>query len=353
MYRLTKIIENDGNPSYVPEISFHPDGSIFGVTFEGDNELRIFDARSLALRRRYRNPTACFDGVHGVMFTENHIIVSNSHNLERPSQLNVYRQDSDSDAPVATFDTPVPGLVEAHCLALDGDRLVVTYCEGWGRTGGLVCYRFDDDTGVISGPVDSQEQCFARLGDPKGLSFLPGGAQVLVSFNSHRSLSPPEYLAFRLQRLWHEVGDSTPRQLSRRFLERLPSRRRPPLPLLHNGLLVFDIGPDGRFSEAPVRVMIRETYCRLENANCVDDICAVSDSVAHRVYLYDLSSDPLLQAPLQVIDEALSFPHGARLSPDKSLLVVSNFGLNMWKDQVMWGSWATPRQDHIAIFQRC
>jgi len=356
VYRLAKVIANDAQqPCLLPEISFSPDGAVFAVTSQENNELRLFDAATLALVRTWRNPAARFDHAHGVLLTANHIIVSNGHGQARPSRFNIYSRDSSSDEPIETFDSPTGDLIEAHTLAINGDLLATTYCEGSGRTGGLVSYRFDDATGRISGPLDIVEDCFRELGDPKALSFTADGTQVIVSFQSLRSLSWRERFGLRASRLRRTLAQSSLPALARKLRCRLSGSVEPvrlPLPILHNGLAVFDVGPGGQFSTEPVRVMPRDAFCRLENIHCVGTTCAISDTINHRVYLHDVAMDPLFQRPLEVVSEGLWLPHGVRLSPDKRLLVVTNFGLNMWKDNILWRDWSVPRRDQVLVFER-
>jgi len=59
-----------------------------------------------------------------------------------------------------------------------------------------------------------------------------------------------------------------------------------------------------------------------------------------------------MRQPTQVIDEGLALPHGVKLSPDRDTLVVSNYGLRAWRQNILWHGWCNPRRDTVAIFQR-
>ena len=61
MYHVAEIIENDRAPSHVAEVSFHPSGSYFAVTYENINEVRIFDSRTRKLLQVLENPESQFD----------------------------------------------------------------------------------------------------------------------------------------------------------------------------------------------------------------------------------------------------------------------------------------------------
>ncbi|MFN2330089.1 MAG: hypothetical protein ABR612_14350, partial [Chromatocurvus sp.] len=103
---------------------------------------------------------------------------------------------------------------------------------------------------------------------------------------------------------------------------------------------------------APERVLLRDGFCRLENVHCLGEICAVSDTINGEVLLYDLASDPDLRQPAQVIRDGLTLPHGLKLSPDGNTLVVSNYGLRAWRQNILWHVWCEPRRDSVAVFAR-
>lgn len=99
--------------------------------------------------------------------------------------------------------TPFKELAEAHSLALSGGRLLVSYCECDGRTGGVVCYAYDDETGGIGEPLSLTEHWFRVLGDPKGVTFMDHGRRALVSFNSLKPNPPLQRLYVRSLRRWY------------------------------------------------------------------------------------------------------------------------------------------------------
>src|SRR5215469_15549082 len=189
MYRLAEIIENDGAPSFVAEISFHPSGSWFAATYTQLNEVRIYDSQTRKLLQVLRNPESELDHPHGVLFTEKFLLVANTHSLKRPGTINVYRNGNTITKPIQLFETPFNHLREPHTLAMRGGRLVITYCENLAPSGAIVCYGFNEGTGKITGPLDKTESWFSEYGDSKGICFNADGTKILVTFESDRQLS--------------------------------------------------------------------------------------------------------------------------------------------------------------------
>jgi len=204
-------------------------------------------------------------------------------------------------------------------------------------------------------PLSVVEDCFRTLGDPKGVSFMEDGRRAVVSFNSLKPNPPFERLCLRHIRRWYRNRDRPARNVLHRawgILRGRPGNTRRPLPYLKNGLAIFTIDAAGVLSPEPERTLLRDTFCRLENVHCIGNTCAVSDTINARVLLYDLARDPDMRQPTQVIDEGLALPHGVKLSPDRDTLVVSNYGLRAWRQNILWHGWCNPRRDTVAIFQR-
>lgn len=61
--------------------------------------------------------------------------MSNRNYFKSPSEIRVYGLNSEDDYPVHSLVTPFSELAEAHSMALSNDHLLVSYCEGDGRTG--------------------------------------------------------------------------------------------------------------------------------------------------------------------------------------------------------------------------
>ena len=189
MYRIAEIIENDGAPSMVGEVSFHPSGSYFAATYESINEVRIYDSRTRKLLQVLRNPESQFDSPHGVLFTKKYLLVSNAHNLKKPGTINVYRNGETITKPIQFFQSPFDHLREPHTLAMRDGRLVITYCENLAPSGAIVSYGFNEETGKITGPLDKTESWFSEYGDCKGICFNADGTKILVTFESNKQLS--------------------------------------------------------------------------------------------------------------------------------------------------------------------
>lgn len=327
MFTLCNLIPNDGEPSFITEVCFHPTGKAFAATYEQCNEVRIYDAQTLAAIRVLCNPHARLNRPHAVLFAPKHVIVANKG--VHPSQLQSFRLDDESGAPVHTYTTPYAHLAEGHSMALDGRRLLVTYCEGSGKKGALVSYDYDDESGRIVGPTDIQERWFRRYGDVKGVSFDASGDNVYVTFAS-------DFMP------WHLRAIERVKNTISFGLRGATSR---------NGIAVFGIDRHGHFTRGPLwKKTIRE-FCRLENIHVRGDRAAVVDSDAGCVRLLDLREDNAFNAPLQVVSDSLVFPHGAKLSPDGTLLVVTDFGIDIVDHAVRWKSFVSPRKDRLVVFK--
>jgi hypothetical protein len=369
MYHIAEVIENEGAPSRVAEVSFHPSGAYFAVTYGTINEVRVHDSRTRKLLQVLRNPEAQLDGPHGVLFTEKYLVVANAHNQERPSTINVYRNDRSANGPIQVFQTPFDHLREAHSLAMRDGRLVATYCGHTVSTGAIVSYGFNEETGEITGAVDKTESWFSEYGDPKGICFNGEGTKILVSFESRRELSIYDrliILPFRVANSLKERGavqtvrigiDKITRKVTgkhsiaeRKDIEKNSPTKRKSNPT--NGIAIFPISAEGKIGRSPERVILREERCRLENIDIVDDSCLITDTVNHAVLLYDLVQDPELENPVQTIDLGKALPHGAKFSPDGRLLIVTSFGVKVVNKEILFGHWNSGREDKVFVFER-
>tara|TARA_R110000772_G_scaffold267274_1_gene390901 strand:+ start:15110 stop:16204 length:1095 start_codon:yes stop_codon:yes gene_type:complete len=354
-FRVKYEISNHGQPSLLPEIAFAPDGQAFAVSVQEQNEVRLYETATGRLLRCWKNPAAGFGEPHGVLLTERHLLVSNRNYFKAPSEIRVYSLNSKDDYALHRLVTPFNELVEAHSMTLSNGRLLVTYCEGEGRTGGVVCYAYDDERGRIDEPLSMVDACFHRLGDPKGVTFFDQGRRALVSFNSLKPNPPLQRLVVRSLRRWYKkMADSTGNvwRSAWNVLREGQGKQRKPPPILHNGLAVFAIDAAGNLSQEPERVLLRDEFCRLENVHCLDATCAVADTINGQVLLYDIVADPNLERPREIVREALSLPHGVKLSPDGNTLIVSNYGLRAWRQEIIWFGWSKPRTDTVAIYRR-
>ena len=329
MFRLANLIPNDGAPSFINEVCFHPDGKIFGATYEQNDEVRLFDADDLSVVRVFRNPAAMLNGPHGLLLTSRHMIVANKGTA--PCEFQIFRLDDDTGNPVHTYKTPYAHLAEGHSLALNGRRLVVTYCEGYGKRGALVSYEYDDRTGRIIGPLDKQERWFRRYGDAKGIAFDEAGGAVYVTFQS-------DTIA------WTALGILQGVKNAVTFGRHGRTTR--------NGIALFGIDSHGRFTRRPLWKKVFRRYCRLENIHVRDGRAVITNPDNGSVRLHDLRTDQELRAPSQVLRDDLVFPHGAKMSPDGNLLLVSDNGIEVVNHQVRWKSFVAPRKDRLVLFKR-
>ena len=339
MYHLNDIIPGGIDLNLIPDVSFNPDGTLFAVTYLNSNEVVIFDARTRSPVRVFKNPEADFDSPHGVLLTENHLIVSNVHGMTRPSSFTVYNLNASSGEPVSVFITPHKYLREAHSLAIYNNVIVVTYCHNTEGSGAVVSYQFDDNAGVIQAPLDILQDCFENFGDPKGVAFSKDGSSVFLTYVTQKKMRGLPRYTRRMKATWVAWQERSLKEFFQYIREKIDNRASEAQPAnrnIYNGIAIFGIDNAGRFTEQPTSVFARETFCRLENIDIVDDTVVICDTINGSVCLYDFKKDPQLKAPEHIITENISLPHGAKLSPDKSMLVVTNYGLKVANQVIHW-----------------
>lgn len=352
-YSFVTEIHNHRGSSYIPDVSFSPNGSMYAVTYQDNNEIRVYDTFTHSLHRTYRNPDAQLDWPHGVLVTDRHIIVSNKHNPnDKPSTLNVYRLSDSSSKPVNSFVTPLKYLREAHSFAIHNGRLLATYC---GRgIGAILSYNFDDESGTISGPVSVLESWFEEHGEPKGVCFNEEGTKVLVTMAREKPTGY-KYKINRISRLLREDhGFQRAVEILRTKYKALKVSLKNPKNkyVKHSdGVAIFNVNASGMLSSEPVQILDESHFCRLENVSIAKDVCAVANPMNDTVAIYNFDGENLCDSPEQVLHEHLAFPHDACLSPDRKHLVVSNYGICVMNGNVMWKNFLEPRSDKLTIFK--
>jgi DNA-binding beta-propeller fold protein YncE len=378
MYRIAEIIENNGAPSYVAEVSFHPSGSYFAATYENINEVRIFDSRTRKLLQVLENPESQFDCPHGVLFTEKYLLISNKHNFKRPGTLNVYRNGGTVTKPIQIFQCPFNHLREPHSLAIRDGRLVVTYAENLAPSGAIVSYGFNEETGKITGPLDKTESWFSGYGDSKGICFNADGTKIFVTFESDKQLSIVgkifrsfasdkdlpilaqlmkfSYKAInKLRKIILQRGQAFNNTLRKVRSETSVELEKPNLQYMtptKNGIATFSINAEGKIARRPEQVIVCKDFCRLENIDVSYGTCVVTDLVNHSLLLYDLTQDPKFTNPVQTINLGNATPHGAKFSPDGRLLITSSLGCKIVNQEPQFFDWESPREDKIVVFER-
>ena len=378
MYRIAEIIENDGAPSMVGEVSFHPSGSYFAATYESINEVRIYDSRTRKLLQVLRNPESQFDSPHGVLFTKKYLLVSNAHNLKKPGTINVYRNGETITKPIQFFQSPFDHLREPHTLAMRDGRLVITYCENLAPSGAIVSYGFNEETGKITGPLDKTESWFSEYGDCKGICFNADGTKILVTFESNKQLSILGKVSYHLHQTKSLPVSDKFMKLSYKAINKLRTkifkkgqsfsktlmrdRRKKSVELekpnpqdrmpTKNGIAIFSINAEGEIARSPERILVQKDFCRLENIDILDGTCVITDLINHSFSLYSLTQDPKFRNPVQTVNLGNAAPHGAKFSPDGGLLVISCLGLKIVNQEPQFLDWESPREDKIFVFER-
>ncbi len=118
-----------------------------------------------------------------------------------------------------------------------------------------------------------------------------------------------------------------------------------------NGIVVFGIDRQGRFTRRPLQKKVFSEFCRLENIHLCGWRAVVTDPDKGCVMVYDLRRDDTFATPAQVLRSGFVFPHGAKLSPDGELLVVTDNGIDSVDHRVKWKSFVSPRKDGLVVFK--
>jgi len=325
-----------------------------------------------------KNPESELHNPHGVLFTEKYLLVANTHALKRPGTINVYRNDGAIGKPIQLFQTPFNHLREPHALVMRDGRLVITYCENVAPSGAVVSYRFNEKTGKITDVLDKTETWFSEYGDAKGICFSPDGTKIWVTFESDkqlsivgkisRSLKADQSLPVsdRLLNLSQKVLNKFKKEAVQKgrslnkTLERV--RRKDSAELeepnhrniypTQNGIVIFSISREGKIARNPDEVIVRKDFCRLENIHTFNDACVITDFMNHSASLYDFVQDPKFTNPIQIINLGKAVPHGAKFSPDGSLLVITSIGVKIVDQEPRFDQWESPREDKIFVLER-
>lgn len=173
----------------------------------------------------------------------------------------------------------------------------------------------------------------------------------MVTFATEKKF--PTTLSYKARKArWLLQQKGGPQRLARALLARTQRAlsAQPDNPI-DNGIALFDIDEEGRIAPAQTQLVTPEGYCRLENAHIVDTTCAIVDTVNSRVLLYEMPGDRLEEPPAQVISDRLSFPHDACLSPGGDTLVVSNLGLRIDGQHLVWHEYTPERSDKLSVFR--
>jgi WD40 repeat protein len=329
-YQFKSETSNNLGASFIPDVAFHPSGDFFAICYRDNNQVRIYKTEGQQLIRTIQNPDARLSYPHGLFITDNHIIVSNklaSYSTE-PSRLTVYRIDSDSNEPVCNFQTPVEHLREAHSIAMHNGLLYITYCGT--NIGAILTYRFNDETGQISGPINITEDCFYKYGEPKGICINKDGTKAYVTIAVER----PKVVQLSVRRMLKKLITRTRSKQAHHYF---------------NGILIFNVHKNGSLSKKPIK-KIELQKSRLENISIVDDTCVIADPLNDKVSIYQLNRKAPFESPLQIIHQHLSFPHDTCLSPDKKTLIITNYGIEVIDGIPQWTVFRQPREDKFSTF---
>lgn len=351
-FQFVTDIFTDNDSSLVPDVAFSPDGQRFAVTYQNNNEVRLYDTTSRDIIRVYVD--GALEAPHGVVMTDRFLVVSNKMDPDdRPASLVVFDYRQEDPTAVCIKHTPVDYLREGHSMDIHKNRLLVTYC-GKGKSA-VGCFEFDQDSGEIGELLSLCEDWFSHQGKPKGVSFNEAGDAFYVTVSSVRAI--PSSLPQKLDRMrWLLSKKQGVKRVSRiawsKFSDLLQRghMRSGEDDTQANGIALFALSASGAISESPLDLQLHEEYCRMENIHTVGRCCVIADPMKGEVAVSDLASGKLPDPPRQIITENLSFPHSARLSPCGSYLAIADYGLRVENQKPQWHQFTGERSDKVSLF---
>jgi len=308
--------------SLINSVAFHPHELMFCATFTTAHKVAIFridPAGKIRTVQVLKNPRARLRGPQHAVFSGdgNKIIVSNWNN----ATLTIYRRTENglySRDPVACIDFPeVLAAYKPHGMDMSpsGKFMAIAFGAAARQKKGVALFSFNSEETILEhlSLIDEEE----LPGIPKGITFSPDESCLLVTFSDVNSI--------QIYNLDLEMGSiqSTPRQIVKGEIT-------------------------GLFRPEDIK-MSRE-----------GDFLIVSNSEADRVtvYPFDKVANRITQAaPCRILENPVShlrFPHGIAVSPDGSILAITQFGpLQTTRDEDIVFDIRTPRkQSSITIYRR-
>jgi hypothetical protein len=141
------------------------------------------------------------------------------------------------------------------------------------------------------------------------------------------------------------------RRSGRKKEPKVKQKVRGPRATTKNGIAVFSINAEGKIGSSPKQLVLRRKFCRLENIDIFGNTCVVTDVANQSVLLYG-TQDSGFRKPIQTVKLENAAPHGAKFSPDGSLLIISCLGVKVENQNVRFSNWASPREDKIFVLER-
>ena len=350
-YRVTGVISNPDQPSYLPDAEFTPDGRFFAVTERHTHRVRVYRSDDQSLVRCFEGSLGGLDFPHGLALTNDYLLVSSKgSSSDAPTFISCFDLHSGEPRPVSIVATPREELREPHSLAIAQGHVYATYCEG--QANGLASFPFDAATGRLGECVQFIEDCFEGFGEPKGIAFDREQQQLIVSFVDEKYIPlASSNWREKLRRTWNMSSRPTEfaaralrgmgRQLQRASLQGTPVR---------NGVMAFALC-DGRIAETPSKVIESAGYTRFENIDLCGNRLAIADPLNNTISLYELSAG-VLDKPLTSLSTPFTFPHDVAISPDGNTLLVANYGIVCHEQEVMWECFTEQRSDNLVVLSR-
>lgn len=313
----------NSEPSLVNSVDFHPNAQLFCVTYTHNNQIAIYKmiendrARIIQVFQSKRTKLSCPQ--HALFSRDGQsLLVANwcnqTFNVYQADLQGMYQQVPSSILP---FFTPSANF-RPHGMAFspDGNYLAVAFGASKLQPRAIALYQVNN--------LGTEQANFRLLhllrgneieaGIPKGITFSPDGACLLVTLSETNSVINYT-LDYSMDRII-----STPRQVL-----------------------------SGAFSQLSRPEDIKFTadgnYFAVSNSS--------NDTVTF--YMYDKENNSIVNySPSYIIenpDAELSFPHGLAFSSDGKYLAVTQFGPVLFDENSNLSSWGNGRRDSVALYK--
>lgn len=315
---LTFIKSNQTTPTLINSVSFHPEQSLFCVTFTHHHQIGLYQIhpdKTVELVQMITNPDGLLSYPQNAVFSRDgrHLFVVNWGSRD----FNVYPvNDNGTFSPTPKHIISVPLSEEQYrphgmCFSPKGDYLAVAYGSFEDAPWTIVLYRvtgLDSDTVKLS-PCSSLKNDTIINGVPKGISFSADGSSLVVTFTQI------------------------------------------------NSLRVFAIDWDKECIISSPTQEIRGEETKLSRPEDIafsadGTSCAVSNSAQNTVsfYRFDKINNRFTEnTPYKILTNLL-FPHGLEFSPDGRYFAVTQFGLVQCSDRGYISSWGQSRMEGVSLF---
>ena len=284
-------IKNPKNNSFISQIAVSEDDQILALAYYRTNLVRIYNFRGELLKDLKINSP------HAILIYKNWVIISSG--CKSTSKILTYNLKNYNLNSKFNFNSKFNTF---HSMALDRDLLCATICENENKVGALVLFKFNSLIGKIISISQIIHKPFFNLGDAKGICFDSTGKFIFVTIESDK-ISAYELVKNRLKFIF--------------FKEKFVNITN------KNGIAIFERYKDNKVSPNPIKKIIFNSNCRLEDIKIYKNKLAISDLINNVIYIYKIHNNFKLELT-RTITSNLNAPHGIFFYNSGKNLLISN-----------------------------